>query len=191
MLPPSATITVLGFGTAGHMLGAALARRGCAVRAYDLLLEESATRAAMQQRIEDAGVDPAFTLTSALRGAKLIINTATAAASQELTRDASPLLAAGQIFLDITSTPLGTRLSNATMIEARGASYVEAVVAAPLNRLATPMLLAGARANELSPALNALGFATSTALDKISAERSACNSRAELPNRSVRRGELP
>jgi 3-hydroxyisobutyrate dehydrogenase-like beta-hydroxyacid dehydrogenase len=160
MLPPSATLCLIGFGEAGGILGADLARRGCALRSYDILLDAPATRDAMLARLASAGVDPAFSLADAVRGAKLIVCAVTADAARDVARDVAPLLQAGQIFLDLNSVSPDTKRGNAQLIEASGASYVEAAVMAPVppQRLQVPMLLGGARAAELAPALGLLGL---------------------------------
>jgi 3-hydroxyisobutyrate dehydrogenase-like beta-hydroxyacid dehydrogenase len=160
MLAPSATICLVGFGEAGGILGTDLAQRGCALRSYDLLLDDPAQRERMLAKLAAAGVDPAFTLADALRGAKLVISAVTASSSQDVARAASPLLQAGQLFLDLNSVSPDTKRGNAELVEASGASYIEAAVMAPVppQRLQVPLLLGGARAAELAPALTALGL---------------------------------
>jgi 3-hydroxyisobutyrate dehydrogenase-like beta-hydroxyacid dehydrogenase len=160
MIPPSATIALIGFGEAGGILGADLAQRGVALRAYDIQLDAPATRGAMLARLAAAGVDPAATLADALRGAKLVISAVTASAAQDVARKAGPLLKSGQLFLDLNSVSPDTKRQNAALVEAGGADYVEAAVMAPVppQRLQVPMLLGGARAAELAPALAALGL---------------------------------
>lgn len=162
---------MIGFGEAGSILGAELARRGSSVRAYDIQLDDAASRARMQHRIELAGVDVAASSAAALRGAKLVISAVTATASREVAAGAAPLLAAGQIFLDINSVSPDTKRGNAALIEAAGGHYVDAAVMAPVppQKLAVPMLLGGAIARELAPALNALGFATRAVSTEVGA----------------------
>ena len=160
MLPPSATIAIIGFGEAGAILGEELASRGMAVRAFDILLQDPGAREAMQRRIGDAGAFAADSLAEALRGAKLVISAVTASESRNVARDAGALLQSGQTLLDINSVSPDSKRGNAALVEAAGAHYVEAAVMAPVPplRLKVPMLLGGARAAELAPALNALGF---------------------------------
>jgi 3-hydroxyisobutyrate dehydrogenase-like beta-hydroxyacid dehydrogenase len=160
MFPPSATIALIGFGEAGGILGADLAKRGCAMRAYDILLDDPATREPMLARLAAAGVDPAPSLAEALQGAKLVISAVTAAASQDVARAAGPLLREGQLFLDLNSVSPDTKRACAAWVQASGAAYVEAAVMAPVppQRLQVPMLLGGARAADLAPALTALGM---------------------------------
>jgi 3-hydroxyisobutyrate dehydrogenase-like beta-hydroxyacid dehydrogenase len=160
MITPSSGIALIGFGEAGSILGEELARRGCAVRAWDILLTEPEMQSRMRHRIESARVDAAGSLAEALRGAKLIISAVTATAASDVARDSAVLLSAGQVFVDINSVSPGTKRGNAALIETAGAHYIDAAVMAPVppQRLAVPMLLGGIRAAELSPALNALGF---------------------------------
>jgi 3-hydroxyisobutyrate dehydrogenase-like beta-hydroxyacid dehydrogenase len=169
MITPSSAIAFIGFGEAGSILGEELARRGCSVRAYDILLDDAAGAARMRHRIELAGAEAAFTLAQALRGAKLVISAVTAASASQVARDSAALLAAGQVYMDINSVAPGGKRDAAQLIEARGAHYLEAAVMAPVppQRLAVPMLLGGGKAAELSTALNALGFATRAASTEV------------------------
>jgi 3-hydroxyisobutyrate dehydrogenase-like beta-hydroxyacid dehydrogenase len=169
MLSPSATICLIGFGEAGSILGADLARRGCALRSYDVLLDSPGSRALTLQRMQAAGVDAASTPAAAVQGAKLVISAVGAKAASDVARSAAALLQPGQIFLEINSLPAATRRGNAAVISGSGALYMEAAVTQPLRRLrlATPLLLAGARAAELAPALNALGFNASATTAQI------------------------
>jgi 3-hydroxyisobutyrate dehydrogenase-like beta-hydroxyacid dehydrogenase len=160
MLPPGAKFAFIGFGEAGGILGQELARQGCRVQAYDLLLEAPATRHAMLAKLAAAGVDPASTLADAIDGATLVISAVTATAAGDVARDAAPLLRQGQVFLDINSVSPDAKRANAQRVEASGATYVEAAVMAPVppQRLKTPMLLGGARAADLATALALLGM---------------------------------
>ncbi|MEP7313867.1 MAG: DUF1932 domain-containing protein [Pseudomonadota bacterium] len=160
MISPSATVCFIGFGEAGSILGADLAQHGLAVRCYDLLFDVPAERARMLLRCADARVDAAASVADAVRGAKLVVSAVTASASRDVARDTALLLQAGQIFLDLNSVSPETKRGNAQLVEASGASYVEAAVMAPVppQRLRVPMLLGGPRAAELAPALAALGL---------------------------------
>ena len=164
------TIAVIGFGEAGGILGAELARKsGVTVRAYDILLADAAERAAMLTKAGAAGVEAAESHADAVRGADLVISAVTAASSVDAARTVAPHLAKGQIFLDLNSvSPEAKRLS-AGMVEGAGADYVEAAVmaAVPPKRLAVPMLLGGRRASEVADALNRMGFAAEAVADRI------------------------
>jgi 3-hydroxyisobutyrate dehydrogenase-like beta-hydroxyacid dehydrogenase len=162
MITPTAGIALIGFGEAGSILGEELARRGCPVRAWDILLADPQLHSRMRHRIEFGRADAASSLADVLRGAKLIISAVTATAAADVARDTAALLAAGQIYFDINSVSPATKRVNAALVEGAGGHYIDAAVMAPVppQRLAVPMLLGGARAAELSPALNALGLAT-------------------------------
>ena len=162
MITPSANIALIGFGEAGAILGGELAQRGCDVRAWDILLQDAAAQARMRHRIETVRATAAASLADALRGAKLVISAVTATSAADVARDSAALLTSGQLYFDINSVSPAAKQASAARIEASGAHYIDAAVMAlvPPQRLAVPMLLGGARAAELSPALNAMGFAT-------------------------------
>ncbi len=103
MLTSSATVCVIGFGDSGAMVGAALAQRGHAVRAWDLLLDDPAHREMMRSRIAAALVDPASSLADAVRGAKLVVCAVDDAAAATVKCDISALLVAGQELVDVAS----------------------------------------------------------------------------------------
>jgi 3-hydroxyisobutyrate dehydrogenase-like beta-hydroxyacid dehydrogenase len=162
------TIAIIGFGEAGGVLGAELARRGAGVRAYDILLDDAAGREAMRRKAQAAGV-AAASHAGAVRGADLVISAVTAASAMDVAEACAPHLAAGQVFLDINSISPEAKRAGAAAVEASGADYVEAAVmaAVPPKRLQVPMLLGGRRAREVAAALNALGFATEAVADTI------------------------
>lgn len=160
MSTPLPVIAVIGFGEAGGILGQALAARGCSVRSYDILLDDAATVAAMQARMQAAGVQEAASLAGAVSGARYIISTVTADSAALVAHEAAPLLGAGQAFLDFNSVSPETKRTNATGITTAGADYVDVAVMAPVppRRLAVPLLLSGPRASTVATQLAALGF---------------------------------
>ena len=72
MLTPTSQVAILGFGTRAATLAALLAPCGCALRAWDPRLAD-AGGAALRVRIEAAGVDVFAELSTALRGARLVV----------------------------------------------------------------------------------------------------------------------
>lgn len=186
MLTPASTVAIIGFGTTGQRLAVQLSQRGCAVRASDRLLDAAATRAPMQARMQAAGVDPAYTLAAALRGARLVLASIGADSSASLARSIAPLLQQGQTYLELSGATAAVRAANATLVERSGARYVA-------GHAAQPLLLAGACARELAQALQALGCAATaiatqpqTAFPDEALVESATTHLAPL-----RRGELP
>ncbi len=163
------TIAIIGFGEAGGILGAELAKRGIAVRAYDLLLDDPAARDAMRAKAKAAQVAAAAAHAAAARGADLVISAVTAASAVDVAKAVAPHLTRGQIYLDINSVSPEAKRASARMVEGAGADYVEAAVmaAVPPKRLKVPMLLGGPRAAAVSAALNAMGFDTSVAAGRV------------------------
>jgi 3-hydroxyisobutyrate dehydrogenase-like beta-hydroxyacid dehydrogenase len=153
-------VAVIGFGEAGSILGGDLVRAGCRVSMHDILLDAPASRGAMLEKAQALEVRPCDTLAEAVAGADLVISAVTASAAGVVAAAAALLLRPGQIFLDINSVAPSTKRAEAQAVDASGADYVEAAVmaAVPPLRLKVPMLLGGARAAQLAPALAALGL---------------------------------
>jgi 3-hydroxyisobutyrate dehydrogenase-like beta-hydroxyacid dehydrogenase len=162
-------IAMVGFGEAGSILGAELAATGREVVTYDILLDTEAGRAAMLDKARRARVQTADSLDVALAGADLVVSAVTATSSADVARNASGALRTGQVYLDINSCSPATKRSNAQTVQSSGADYVEAAVMAPVppQRLQVPMLLGGARAAQLAPALTALGMNATAISDQI------------------------
>lgn len=160
---------MVGFGEAGSILAAELAAGGHEVVTYDILLDAQTTRTAMLDKARRARVGTADSFDAAVDGADLVVSAVTAAASADVARNASKALRAGQVFLDINSCSPATKRSNAQIVQGSGADYVEAAVMAPVppQRLRVPMLLGGARAAQLAPALTALGMNASAISNQI------------------------
>ncbi len=171
MNPPEfQTIALIGFGEAGGILGADLARLGgVKVRTYDILLADAAQRDAMLRKAEAAGVATASSHAAAAAAANLVISTVTAASSLDVAMTIAPHLCRGQVYLDLNSVSPETKRKSARVVEAAGADYVEAAVMAsvPPKRLAVPMLLGGRRAAELAAALGRMGFDATAVADEI------------------------
>jgi 3-hydroxyisobutyrate dehydrogenase-like beta-hydroxyacid dehydrogenase len=101
VLTSSAPVCIVGFGESGGTVGAALAQRGYAVRAWDRLLEDPAGHDAMRARMEHALVQPAPSLADAVRGAKLVVCCVGAQSGAALRRDVAAMLVPGQALLDL------------------------------------------------------------------------------------------
>jgi 3-hydroxyisobutyrate dehydrogenase-like beta-hydroxyacid dehydrogenase len=168
--PALRTIGIIGFGEAGGILGAELARkRGLAVRTYDILLEDKSRRAGMVAKAEAASVTAAPSHAAAVAGADLVLSAVTAASSFDVARTVARHLSSGQYFLDLNSVSPETKRRSAALIEAGGADYVEAAVmaAVPPKRLAVPMLIGGKKAAALATILKGLGFEVTPVADRI------------------------
>jgi hypothetical protein len=186
MLTPASTIALVGFDSAAAWLGATLARRGCAVRAWDTALHDVALRTAMRERIAAAGIDACDDLAAALRGARLVI---TGEARRQL-----PPLSQGQTLLDLMA---GDADARARQVEAAGARHVAAGIHAAGTDGVSHLLLAGPNAGGLAAALQSLGIsvavspetsATAVAFDRAAVQHTPDPAMFRQP---VLRGELP
>lgn len=148
----SCDVALIGFGEAGSTFARAGDWRERAA-AHDIAPPRAAVMAA-------CGVTEARTLAEALCGAPFVLSLVTADGALVAARDAAPLLAPGAIWCDMNSVAPETKRAAAAAIEAEGGRYVDAAVLAPVEpgRLAVPLLLAGAAADDAAAALSALGF---------------------------------
>lgn len=152
-------VTLIGFGEAGAILAEEMQARGVQVAVWDSqLLGE--TRGAMLAKAARCGVRPALSLADAVQGAALVFSAVTAANALSVAAQCAPLLSGGQVFLDLNSVAPNTKRAAAALIEQHGADYLDVAVMAPVppQRLATPLLIGGPRAEEIGPRLNGLGF---------------------------------
>lgn len=152
-------VTLVGFGEAGAILAEEIQARGVQVTVWDIQLL-GGTRNAMLAKAARCGVRPALSLADALRGAALVFSTVTAANALAVATECAPLLTAGQVFLDLNSVAPNTKRAAAAQVGQHGADYLDVAVMAPVppQRLATPLLIGGPRAEEIGPLLNGLGF---------------------------------
>jgi 3-hydroxyisobutyrate dehydrogenase-like beta-hydroxyacid dehydrogenase len=165
----STRIAIIGFGEAGSILGAELARAGHDITTYDILMDSAATRAPLLEKARVAGVRHTDSVAACVEGAQLVISAVTATASGDVAKVAVRSLKPGQFFLDINSVAPASKRANAATVGSSGADYVEAAVmaAVPSQRLAVPMLLGGARAATLEPMLRRLGMSVTTVSEDI------------------------
>jgi 3-hydroxyisobutyrate dehydrogenase-like beta-hydroxyacid dehydrogenase len=160
---------LIGFGEAGSILGEDLAAAGRDVVMYDILLDAPASREPMLEKARRGHVRAAATFEDAVAGAQVVISAVTASSSADVAAKAAKSLRAGQVLLDINSVSPARKLSNAALVEAAGADYVEAAVMAPVppQRLRVPMLLGGKRAGELAVELRNVGMNTTALSQQI------------------------
>lgn len=158
---------VIGFGEAGSILGEDLVAAGHEVAMYDILLDSPSGGAQMRDRARRARVRAADTFDDAVAGVQVVISAVTASSSADVAAKAAAVLHSGQVLLDINSVSPARKKSNAALVEAAGADYVEAAVMAPVppQRLQVPMLLGGKRAAALAEQLRAVGL-NATALSE-------------------------
>jgi 3-hydroxyisobutyrate dehydrogenase-like beta-hydroxyacid dehydrogenase len=160
---------LIGFGEAGSILGEDLVAAGHDVAMYDVLLDSPASRSLMRERARRVRVRAADTFIDAVAGAQIVISAVTASSSSDVAAEAAGALRAGQVLLDINSVSPAKKLSNAALVEATGADYIEAAVMAPVppQRLRVPMLLGGKRAGAVAETLRGVGMNATALSDKI------------------------
>ncbi|MET0179469.1 MAG: DUF1932 domain-containing protein [Novosphingobium sp.] len=148
----SAHVALIGFGEAGSTFARA-GGWGERARAYDLLAPRRSAAAGM-------GVVAARTPGAALVGVPLVLSLVSADQAQAATAAYAGHLAPGAIWCDMNSVAPQTKRAAAQAVEAAGGRYVDVAVLAPVDpaRLAVPLLLAGAAAEEARQRLAALGF---------------------------------
>ncbi len=149
-------IAFLGFGEAGGILAQGLLAAGAEVRAaYDILIDDGATSAALKAKADAAGIEA-----SASAGADVVISAVVSDQTVAAAENAATHLQSGQFYLDINSTSPAAKRRAAEVVEASGADYVEAAVMdlVPPHGIRVPMLLAGRRAAELAQILSGFGM---------------------------------
>ncbi len=162
-------IAIIGFGEVGGIFGRDLADRGIDVAAFDILLHPPASREAMLAKARTCGVHARGSLSECLAGRELIISAVTASSAAEVAEESAPLLASGQIYLDINSVSPETKSRMAEAFECSQGHFVEAAVMAAVSpqRLKVPMLLGGRYAAELAPRLAATGMNSKAVSERV------------------------
>ncbi|CAH4893052.1 NAD(P)-dependent oxidoreductase [Klebsiella pneumoniae] len=144
------TIAFIGFGEAGGILAADLAREH-AVTIWDCKLN-GPEREAMLSKARDSRVQVGNSLAQALEGATLVFSTVTAGEALKVAQQAAALLQPGQYFLDLNSVAPETKR--------QAGAYIDVAVMAPVPpaRLQTPLLIGGPQAEAIAPRLQRLGL---------------------------------
>jgi 3-hydroxyisobutyrate dehydrogenase-like beta-hydroxyacid dehydrogenase len=152
-------ICLLGFGEVGQTLADDLARAGVAnVSAWDILF---ADRHSVPSRgLSGRRVAAASDAVNAVRDAQLVISAVTAAQDAIAARSVASGLARGAFYLDLNSVSPEMKQEVARLVDATGARYVEGAVMAPIGpkRIASPILLGGAHADDFLLLGQPLGF---------------------------------
>ncbi|MEZ5660010.1 MAG: DUF1932 domain-containing protein [Burkholderiaceae bacterium] len=154
------TIALIGFGEVGQTLADDLLALGqTRLIAWDIKFAEADSLPVMAARNRPP-VQVARSAAEAVAQADWVICAVTAAADLDAAAAVAEGIGEGTPYLDLNSASPGTKQAAAAMIDAGGGSYLEAAVMAPIapRRIASPILLGGARARELAPRLDALGF---------------------------------
>ncbi|GAB4064441.1 NAD(P)-dependent oxidoreductase [Ancylobacter sonchi] len=157
----------IGFGEAGQALAGGLMEAGIReVSAFDIAGHEARVRAPAERLGVRLAADPA----TALEGADYVFAAVTAASSLDAARDAAPLLAPGQLFVDVNSVSPGRKRAAAAAIGRTG-GYLDLAIMAPVHprRHQTPCLAAGPAAVAFVETFRAFGMNLSVAGAEIGA----------------------
>ena len=144
-------LSLIGFGEAAQAFAAGA---GWRVAAYDI--------ADRTTDLARCNVVDARSSRGAVGGAPAVLNLVTPGASLDAAKTAEPHLAAGALWIDLTSVAPATKRAAAAVIAAAGGRYVDAAIMAPVHprRRDVPILLAGPHVDAGHAVLAAAGFTT-------------------------------
>ncbi len=152
-------IAFIGFGEAAQAFAGAPDWRGEAT-AFDILFDDPSRDAGKRADCVRAGVTAAADLADALAEAAVVLSLVTADQAAIAAAAAAAVLSPGTLYLDMNSVAPGTKRTAAAAITAAGGRYVDVAVMAPVHpaRLAVPLLVGGAGADEAIAVLHGIGF---------------------------------
>jgi len=157
-------LALIGYGEAGATFAGAAGWSGN-VAVWDV----SPTR---HELAAQAGLRACGSAGEALVGASLVLSLVTADQALVAARDYAPLLAPGAIWCDMNSVAPATKRLSA---QAVGPGYVDVAVLAPVNpaRMAVPLLLSSAMADQARSALLSIGFTNARVIGQDIGQASA------------------
>jgi 3-hydroxyisobutyrate dehydrogenase-like beta-hydroxyacid dehydrogenase len=137
-------VAFIGFGEVASTLAPALAARGAAVAAYDVLSGQRGGLDRLKRRAGGAPVEFGG-LDQVVRGARYVLSTVTTSVALEAARSCAPHLGAGQTFVDLNATDPAVKLEIERVIAPTGAAFVEGAVlgAVGVTGAKTEILLGG------------------------------------------------
>ena len=156
------TLAFIGFGEAAQAFVEGWAGTPPArLIAYDKKTDDPAIAAGKHADYARWGVAAAASTAEAVAQADAIVSVVTADQALRVARTAAATIRPGVRFFDCNSVAPGTKQQAAAAIVAAGGDYVDVAVMSPVQpaRLASPLLVSGATAEEAVAALEALGFA--------------------------------
>ena len=161
-------VGLVGYGEVGRILAEDLRAQGVAVSAFDLKLATDAG-AALREHAAVHGVTLADHHAALAAEADFIVSAVTASQTVAVAEACAPAIGRGAFFLDFNSASPGAKQRAAALIDGAGGRYVEGAVmtSIPPYRIKVPLLLGGASAAALSPLVNALGFASKVASERL------------------------
>jgi 3-hydroxyisobutyrate dehydrogenase-like beta-hydroxyacid dehydrogenase len=152
-------VCLIGFGEVGQTLAEDLASAGSTdIVAWDVLFADRAS--SPSRALPRSKVRAAADATSAVRNVQLVISAVTAAQDSNAARSVVSALQPGTFYLDLNSVSPEMKQEVAGIVDATGARYVEGAVMSPIGpkRIASPILLGGAHADDVLMLGKTLGF---------------------------------
>ena len=164
-------VGLVGYGEVGRILAEDLRRQGVGVAAYDRKLElgGSGDAAVMREHAARHGVALAGGHGELSAAADLVVSAVTASQAVPVAQVCAPALRAGTWYLDMNSASPCAKQQAARLVDGAGGRFVEAAVmtSVPPHRIRVPILLGGAQAAALAPALERLGFSAHVASERL------------------------
>ena len=144
-------IGLLGYGEAGRAIAASLAEEqtDICLFAYDVADVSAPLPAALCDSLQ-----------ALCQTAPIIISVVTADEAVNAARSVAPYVTKQTMFLDGNSVSPGTKQKSAALIEAKGATYIDMAIMAPIHPRGhkTPLLLSGHQEARLTSLLDKLDF---------------------------------
>jgi 3-hydroxyisobutyrate dehydrogenase-like beta-hydroxyacid dehydrogenase len=162
-------IGVVGYGEVGKIFSAGLKPLVQSAGAWDLKFADTATQDAQRTHAAANGITAHESMRDLCAASDLVISAVTASNTLDVALEAARVIHPGTVFLDLNSASPGTKQQAAAAIDAAGAHYVEAGVmtSVPPYGIKVPMLLGGARAEELAVLLRSWGMDAKAVSDKL------------------------
>lgn len=155
-------LAFIGFGEAGPLVAKGVMGEGIRqVAAYDILVDDAATRDAWMDKARRFGAVPCASNAEAVAEADIVISTVTSKQALAAAEATAPHLRQGQLYLDFNSCSPGKKVKAAAAVEGKSAArYVDVAVmdTVPGRGHKVPMLLAGAGAAAAVEALKPYGM---------------------------------
>jgi 3-hydroxyisobutyrate dehydrogenase-like beta-hydroxyacid dehydrogenase len=161
-------IGLVGYGEVGRTLAEDLRKQGITVSAHDLKLASEAG-SPLRQHAAEQGVTLFETHAELAEEADFIISAVTASQAVPVAQACAGALKPSAYFLDLNSASPGAKIRAADIVNRNGGRYVEGAVmtSIPPYRIKVPLLLGGPEAKALMPLINALGFDSQVASEKL------------------------
>lgn len=139
------SVAFIGYGEFAHAIAGGLSAAGVEVHAYVRPRPDPSGTRARADRMRDAGVRDAGSITDALAGADVVIAAVPGSAARDVAAACAPHLRRGQLYVDPTSSLPAAKADLAELIAPSGAEYVDVAVLGTVVMAGprVPMLAAG------------------------------------------------